>query len=109
MPRCQSQMVLLALITAPSTVERILDHLRIPSTPPPVAPARLRDQQIHLERLHSPTRTRPEAGQSAHLAESPTLDFTQPPSGDPSLGYVHLRRKHRYVRRSQSLLRTKDT
>jgi hypothetical protein len=39
-PRCQSQMVLLALITAPQVVEKILDHLRIPSTPPPLAPAR---------------------------------------------------------------------
>jgi len=40
-PRCQSQMVLLALITAPRVVAKILDHLRIPSTPPPLAPARL--------------------------------------------------------------------
>lgn len=39
-PRCQSQMVLLALITAPRVVAKILDHLRIPSTPPPLAPAR---------------------------------------------------------------------
>ncbi len=39
-PRCQSQMVLLALITAPQVVAKILDHLRIPSTPPPLAPAR---------------------------------------------------------------------
>ncbi|MFH2008338.1 MAG: hypothetical protein ABI333_17265 [bacterium] len=39
-PRCQAQMVLLALITAPQVVEKILDHLRIPSTPPPLAPAR---------------------------------------------------------------------
>ncbi len=39
-PRCQSQMVLLALITAPRVVEKILAHLRIPSTPPPLAPAR---------------------------------------------------------------------
>ena len=39
-PRCQSQMVLLALITAPQVVVKILDHLRIPSTPPPLAPAR---------------------------------------------------------------------
>ena len=40
-PRCQSQMVLLALITAPQVVVKILDHLRLPSTPPPLAPARL--------------------------------------------------------------------
>ncbi len=46
--RCGAQMVLLALISAPSTVVKILDHLRIPSTPPPVAPARLGDQQTHL-------------------------------------------------------------
>ena len=39
-PRCHAQMVLLALITAPSVIERILTHLRIPATPPPVAPAR---------------------------------------------------------------------
>lgn len=39
-PRCQSQMVLLALITAPQVVAKILDHLRILSTPPPLAPAR---------------------------------------------------------------------
>ena len=39
-PRCQSQMVLLALITAPRVVAKILDHLRLPSTPPPLAPAR---------------------------------------------------------------------
>ncbi len=38
--RCQSQMVLLALITAPRVVAKILDQLRIPSTPPPLAPAR---------------------------------------------------------------------
>ncbi len=38
-PRCQSQMVLLALITAPRVVEKILVHLRIPSTPPPLAQA----------------------------------------------------------------------
>ncbi len=47
-PRCSTQMVLLALISAPSTVAKILDHLRLPSSPPPVAPARLGDQQIHL-------------------------------------------------------------
>jgi hypothetical protein len=39
-PRCQSQMLLLALITAPRVVTKILDHLRIPSTPPPLAQAR---------------------------------------------------------------------
>lgn len=41
-------MILLALITAPPVVTRILDHLRIPSTPPPLAPARLPAQQSEL-------------------------------------------------------------
>lgn len=39
-PSCGAQMVLLALITAPATVTKILDHLHIPSTPPPLAPPR---------------------------------------------------------------------
>ena len=47
-PKCQTQMVLLALITAPATVARILDHLRLPSTPPPIAQARLLPNQDAL-------------------------------------------------------------
>ena len=45
-PKCQSQMVLLALITAPRVVAKILDHLRIPSTPPPLAPARQQTEPL---------------------------------------------------------------
>ena len=49
-PRCHAQMVLLALITRPSVIERILRHLRLPSTPPPLAPARdPREQAAQLE------------------------------------------------------------
>jgi len=47
-PKCQTQMLLLALITAPTTVVRILDHLRLPSTPPPIASARLLPNQDDL-------------------------------------------------------------
>ena len=47
-PVCQAQMVLLALITATDTVTKILDHLRIPSTAPPLAPARLPALQADL-------------------------------------------------------------
>ncbi len=39
-------MVLWALSTAPATVAKILDHLRLPSTPPPVVPAQAPDQAI---------------------------------------------------------------
>ena len=47
-PGCGTQMVLLALITAPQVVQKILDHLRIPSTSPPLAPARMPAQQSDL-------------------------------------------------------------
>ncbi len=41
-------MVLLALISAPAVVSKILDHLHLPSTPPPLAPARLPSLQSDL-------------------------------------------------------------
>lgn len=41
-PKCNVPMVVLAFITDPHVVKRILDHLHLPSVPPPVAPARLR-------------------------------------------------------------------
>jgi hypothetical protein len=42
-------MVLLALITAPAVIERILRHLKLPHVPPPVAPARAtREPELEL-------------------------------------------------------------
>ena len=41
-------MVLLALITARATVTKILDHLELPSSPPPIAPARDPNEQCDL-------------------------------------------------------------
>jgi hypothetical protein len=40
--KCNVPMVVLAFITDPPVVRRILDHLHLPSVPAPVAPARLR-------------------------------------------------------------------
>jgi hypothetical protein len=40
--RFAAVMVVLAFITDPHVVKRILDHLHLPSVPPPVAPARTR-------------------------------------------------------------------
>jgi len=40
--RCNVPMVVLAFLTDPPVVKRILDHLHLPSVPPPVAPARRR-------------------------------------------------------------------
>ena len=39
-PNCSATMVVIALITKTDVIAKILDHLRIPSTPPPVAPPR---------------------------------------------------------------------
>lgn len=48
-PSCSATMVVIALITRPSIVTKILDHLRIPSTPTPVAPARLQPELAQAE------------------------------------------------------------
>ncbi len=50
-PRCHATMVVLALITASDVVERILDHLGLPSTPPPVAQARPHPTEAQAELL----------------------------------------------------------
>ena len=39
-PRCATPMVVLAFLTDPAVVTRILDHLHLPSTVPTIAPAR---------------------------------------------------------------------
>ena len=45
-PKCAASMVIIAFITDPSVLTRILDYLKLPSTPPPLAPARSRlDEQ----------------------------------------------------------------
>jgi len=39
-PRCSSAMVILAFLSDPPVVAKILRHLRLPTAPPPLAPAR---------------------------------------------------------------------
>ncbi len=39
-PRCSQPMRIIAFISEPSTVRRILIHLHLPTTPPPLSPAR---------------------------------------------------------------------
>jgi len=43
-----AEMVVMAMITDPRILEKILTHLGLPAHPPPVAPARL-DLQTELE------------------------------------------------------------
>ena len=45
---CGTQMVVMALLTDPQILERILTHLGLPVHPPPIAPARL-DAQTEIE------------------------------------------------------------
>ena len=39
-PRCSTAMVVLAFISDPPVITKILHHLRLPTEPPPLAPAR---------------------------------------------------------------------
>jgi hypothetical protein len=38
-------MIVLAFLSDPSVVKRVLIHLKLPTSPPPVAPARLPEQE----------------------------------------------------------------
>ncbi len=44
-PKCQTPMVVLAFLTDPRVLYKILDHLKLPSSPPETAPARLMPQE----------------------------------------------------------------
>ena len=44
-PHCGDKRVMLAFITDPPVVHKILDHLGLPSEPPLIAPARAPPQQ----------------------------------------------------------------
>ena len=48
-PRCATPMVVLAFLTDPAVVTRILDHLHLPSTVPTIAPARNTDDLWALD------------------------------------------------------------
>jgi len=39
-PKCHTPMVVLAFLTDPAVLHKILDHLKLPSSPPATAPAR---------------------------------------------------------------------
>ena len=44
-PRCNHPMKIIAFITEPSSISRILKHLGVPTEPPPLQPARAPPQQ----------------------------------------------------------------
>jgi len=48
-PKCATPMVVLAFITDPPTLRKILDHLGLPSSPPPVLPARRAWEEFPIE------------------------------------------------------------
>ena len=47
-PKCETLLRVLAFISVPAVVVRILDHLHLPSTPPPLAPARWPEDEFPL-------------------------------------------------------------
>jgi hypothetical protein len=53
-PRCATPMVVLALISDPAVVRKILDHLGLPNSAPPLAPARVRPLFDQYEILATP-------------------------------------------------------
>ena len=80
-PRCSAAMVILAFLSDPPVVTRILRHLRLPTVPPPVAPARGNrcvdlwglDPACDVDRDH-PAVDLPELSENDHPPESRVPD-----------------------------------
>jgi hypothetical protein len=47
-PRCDGRLEVIAAISDPDTLRRILDHLGLPSAPPECKPARGPPEDLHL-------------------------------------------------------------
>ena len=77
-PNCLTPMVVLAFITDPGVLGKILDHLGLPTTPPPVAPARL-PIEVDLP-LQSDDELWDQTGEEAHRAAAPCARFPPAPS-----------------------------
>lgn len=63
-PKCATPMVVLAFLTDPKVVRRILSHLGLPTTPPAVAPARVPDEQLDLAFQDVPADLPPDDGET---------------------------------------------
>jgi len=48
-PRCETLLRVLAFIADPAVVTKILDHLRLPSSAPPLAPARMTEDEFPFQ------------------------------------------------------------
>jgi len=55
-PKCAASMTIIAFLTDPKVLTRILDHLNLPSTPPPLAPVRTSfdEQDLFAEEFQEP-------------------------------------------------------
>ena len=69
-PSCHAQMLVIALITKAEVVQKILDHLRLPATPPPVAPPRQHPADAQADLLHFNQDQTPEPHQAASAGSS---------------------------------------
>ena len=84
-PKCAASMVIIAFLTDPSVLTRILDHLKLPSSSPPLAPARSRIDEQDLFAEEEPSE--PAYQVSIHKlpsapkpAPSPAASFIAPKS-----------------------------
>jgi len=48
-PKCATLLRVLAFLSDPAVVTKILDHLRLPSSAPPLAPIRMPEDEIPLQ------------------------------------------------------------
>jgi hypothetical protein len=71
-PKCSTALVVLAFISDPPVVTKILRHLRMPTTPPPLAPARA-STTAQLWGLDPPRHADPDdpAGEALDLSHPP--------------------------------------
>jgi hypothetical protein len=70
-PRCSTPMVVLAFLTDPTVVHKILDHLHLPSDPPAVAPARTMNEVSDFAEDHGPEGDRPPLVQTHRFRPCP--------------------------------------
>ena len=90
-PRCSGAMVILAFLSDPHVVTRNLRHLRLPTLPPPVAPAR-GSRAGDLWGLKPPREADPDDGGSASVEVSDDCHRPQAWVPHPADGLCEVRR-----------------
>ena len=81
-PKCAGPLTVIAYLTNPPVLRKILSHLDLPTTPPPLAPARYPEQQLDLFDEHDH-----DHDDDNHFTPGapPRPSGRSPPSPDPPL------------------------